>query len=227
MEQFSRAYCTQGAKKILVIAPHGDDEVLGCGGYLLHQKEQGAKIQIVIGTIGGDDKRQKFRVRLAESKLVATELNADFSFLYKGKDAKLDTVPAYDIISQLDKIIDSYRPDEIFLNYKSHHQDHIKVHDCAMAAIRLREGYSPKLIALYEYPFITGGGDEVKGGRLYFDISKYIEGKVRLFELYASQIRQAPSPLNASGIKTLAAVRGLECGIQYAERFYIQKMILQ
>ena len=42
-------------KKILVIAPHADDEVLGCGGYLLHQAENGADISIVIGTIGGAD----------------------------------------------------------------------------------------------------------------------------------------------------------------------------
>ena len=34
------------AKKILVIAPHADDEVLGCGGYLLHQKAIGAEIFI-------------------------------------------------------------------------------------------------------------------------------------------------------------------------------------
>ena len=41
-------------KQILVIAPHVDDEVLGCGGYLLHQKELGADIFILVGTIGCD-----------------------------------------------------------------------------------------------------------------------------------------------------------------------------
>ena len=53
-------------KKILVIAPHADDEILGCGGYLLHQKQIGADIHIVIGALGGEDKRQDFELRKRE-----------------------------------------------------------------------------------------------------------------------------------------------------------------
>ena len=57
---------TEERKKILVIAPHADDEVLGCGGYLIHEKARGAEIFLVIGTIGGTDKRQDYDTRMAE-----------------------------------------------------------------------------------------------------------------------------------------------------------------
>lgn len=213
-------------KKILVIAPHGDDEVLGCGGYLLQQSKEGAEIHNILGTIGGTDKRQSFAVRLIESKAVAGRIKAHLVYLYPNMDALLDTLPSRDIITRLDEEIDKVRPDEIFVNYRSHHQDHIKMYDCAIASIRLREGYSPRLVALYEYPFVTDGMDLIKGGKMYCNITDVIDEKVALFNLYASQIRQTPSPLNEQGIKKLASIRGMECGMEYAEKYYIQKMIL-
>lgn len=35
-------------KKILIIAPHGDDEVLGCGGYMLDQIKKGAEVHVLM-----------------------------------------------------------------------------------------------------------------------------------------------------------------------------------
>ena len=213
-------------KTIMVIAPHADDEVLGCGGYLLHQVEEGARVVVVLGTIGGINERQNFEMRLAEATQVNKQLGSELFYLFKNKDAMLDTVPSLEITAKLDQYIEQYRPDEIFINYRSRHQDHIKMYDCAMASMRLKEGYMPKLIALYEYPFVSDGLDIVRGGKIYHDITDNIDEKVALFNLYASQVKAAPSPLNESGIKALASIRGLECGMEYAEMFYVQKMLL-
>ena len=213
-------------KTIMVIAPHADDEVLGCGGYLLHQVKESARVVVVLGTIGGINERQNFEMRYAEAKQVNEKLGAELFYLFKDKDAMLDTVPSLEITSMLDKYIEQYRPDEIFINYRSRHQDHIKMYDCAMASMRLKEGYMPKLIALYEYPFVSDGLNIVRGGKIYHDISDNIDKKVELFNLYASQVKDPPSPLNESGIKSLASLRGLECGMKYAEMFYVQKMLL-
>ncbi len=213
-------------KKILVIAPHADDEVLGCGGYLLHQAEAGAEIHLVIGTIGGTDKRQDYDVRLREFEDVCMALQCSGRLIFKNKDAILDTVPSFELTKAIDGYIDTIHPDEIFLNYRSRHQDHIKMYDCAMASLRLREGYMPKFVALYEYPFVSDGLDIVRGGKVYHDISDVMTAKVEMFKLYKTQVREAPSPLNSNGIRTLAAIRGLESGMKYAEMFYVQKMII-
>lgn len=213
-------------KRILVIAPHADDEVLGCGGYLLHQKALGADIMIIIGTIGGRDKRQSFKARFSEFKEVCKALNAKSVILFIDRDARLDTIPSFNITCNLDQQIDSFRPDEVFINYRSLHQDHIKMYDCALASMRLREGYAPRMVALYEYPFATTQVGPIGGGFMYHDITDCIDGKVGLFELYGSQIRQTPSPLNSEGIKALARIRGVECGVGYAEKFYVQKAML-
>ncbi len=213
-------------KRILVIAPHADDEVLGCGGYLMHQAEAGAAIAIIIGTIGGSDKRQNLEVRRNEFLDVCNAIGAHGQYLFENKDAILDTVPSLELTKSIDKYIDLLRPDEIFINYRSRHQDHIKMYDCAMASIRLREGYMPKFVALYEYPFVSDGLDIVRGGKVYHDITDVIDSKVELFKLYKSQVKESPSPLNEVGIKTLASIRGLECGMKFAEMFYVQKMII-
>lgn len=213
-------------KRILVIAPHADDEVLGCGGYLIHEKARGAEILLVIGTIGGTDRRQDYDTRMAEFNAVCSALGARGEVLYKNMDAMMDTLPAFDITSRLDRIVDDFRPEEIFINYRSLHQDHIKLYECALASVRLREGYSPRLVALYEYPFATTQVGPIGGGFMYHDISDCIEGKVALFELYATQIRETPSPLNREGVLALARIRGVECGVGYAEKFYVQKMML-
>lgn len=213
-------------KKILVLAPHADDEVLGCGGYLLHEAKRDCEIRIVIATIGGDDKRQNIEERLDEFNKVCSYIGAKGDVLFLNYDAKLDELNARELTSRIDNIIDEFKPDEVFLNYKSRHQDHIKMYDCAMASFRLREGWMPKLIALYEYPFVSDGLDIVLGGKMYHNISDNIEEKIVLFELYESQIRKSPSPLNADGIRKFSAFRGIEAGVEYAELFYIQKMIV-
>lgn len=213
------------SKRILVIAPHADDEVLGCGGYLLHCKKQGAEIVLVIGTIGGTDTRQDYSTRLNEFNSVCSRINAKGSVLFQRKDAVMDTIPSFEITSRLDNIIDKFRPDEVFINYRSLHQDHIKMYECALASCRLREGYAPRLIALYEYPFATTQVGPIGGGYMYHDISDCIDDKVSLFEEYATQIRKTPSPLNRNGIMALARIRGVECGVDYAEKFYVQKIM--
>ena len=211
-------------KKILVIAPHADDEILGCGGYLLHQTREGAEIVIVIGTIGGTDVRQPFDKRMGEFKSVCAALNAKWIILYKGLDAILDTVSSFELTTKIDKIVDGFKPDEVFINALSRHQDHVKLYNCAIASMRLREGYEPQMIALYEYPFTLQGYEMPAGGKVYHNISDVIEEKIKLFELYKTQIREKPSPLNRKGITALAAIRGLENGCDYSEMFYLQKM---
>lgn len=209
-------------KKILIVAPHGDDEVLGCGGYLLREKDKGAKIHILFGAVGGTDWRQNAAERMEEIANVCEQLGATFSVIKMNHDAVLDTVSSMEITTAIDKAIAEFEPDEFLFNSPSRHQDHVKLYNCALAALRLKEGFMPPMVALYEYPFTLAYYDVVPGGKMYVDITEQINDKVKLFELYKSQIKHSPSPLNADGIMTLARARGLECGKKYAEVFYIQ-----
>jgi hypothetical protein len=60
---------------------------------------------------------------------------------------------------------------------------------------------------------------------MYVDISNSINKKLEAFKLYKSQNKKSPSPLTVESVKTLAAMRGMQCGKEYAELIYVQKII--
>ena len=213
------------SKRILVISPHADDEILGCGGYLASQRDLGSEIHIAYVTIGIKDAPEKEAVRFLEAEEVCKRLHASHEILIKDYDGELDMLPTRFFVSQFDAIFDRVQPDEVFINYPSWHQDHRKVYDSAMAALRFRQGFMPRFVALYEYPFILNQDIYISGGLWYHDITDSLDEKIAIFNLYKSQIKQAPSPLNPDGIRQLAMVRGTECCVKYAELFYLQKMI--
>ncbi len=212
-------------KRILVISPHADDEILGCGGYLASQRDQGAEIHIVYATIGIKGDTLKDSDRADEAARVCRRLHASHQVLIENADGELDMVPTRFFVSEFDAIFDDFKPDELFINYPSWHQDHKKVYDSATAALRFRQGFMPPFVVLYEYPFILNQIVHIGGGLWYHDITESLDEKITLFALYQSQIKSDPSPLNPNGVRQLAMVRGTECGVQYAELFYIQKML--
>ena len=98
------------------------------------------------------------------------------------------------------------------------------MYECARVCMRLKEGWIPKIYGLYEYIFVDPLSLP-QGGLMYIDISNSIDKKLEAFKLYKSQNKKSPSPLNVNNIKTFAAMRGLQCGKEYAELIYIQKII--
>lgn len=213
-------------KKILIVSPHADDEILGCYGYISSEIKKGALVHVIYGAVGGVDSKQVRNLRSEEIDNVACEVGFTWSVLSYDKDAEMDTMTDREVISYIDKQIAEFQPDEVFVNYPSRHQDHKKMYECTMAAMRLKEGFMPSFFALYEYPFITGV-EVPNGGCMYFDITDRINDKCNVFSLYKSQVKSQPSPLNEEGIKALARIRGIECGVRYAEMFYVQKMLVK
>ncbi len=212
------------AKTILVIAPHADDEVLGCGGYMIKEIEKGAKVYVLFGTIGGSDVRQPIDERKSEVEKVAKACGFDYGVIAYNYDAMMDKIEDKKIIGVIDKAIADLKPDEVLVNYPSRHQDHKKMYECCMAAMRLKEGFMPPFFALYEYPFITNM-EVPNGGLFYYNIEDVLDRKVSLFGLYKTQVKASPSPLNEEGIRSIARMRGMESGVKYAEMFYIQKLV--
>lgn len=216
-------------KKILVIAPHADDDILAFGGYLIDEIAKGAEVHMRIGTIGGVHKLQNFDVRIKEFESVMEGLGIPperYSYYYKGYDAEMEKITIREIATKIDADLDSIRPDEVFCCYPSTHQDHIRMHQAFMVSMRLRDGYMPPLVAFGEYPFILTSMDIPNGGRWYHPLSQEtLSKKVELFLRYKTQVKPSPSALGERGVIQLASTRGFESGVEYAELFYIQKIV--
>ena len=219
--------------RILVLAPHADDEVVGCGGMIARRAREGDHVHVVVAAIGGLKHRHLRKAatvlaRRAELARAAEVLGvAETTVLYEGLDMRLDTIPQVELVTTLDRILDAARYDEVYFPYASHNHDHQRLFSAGYAALRTVTGRcSPRLVALYEYAYVGWNPEEIRGGKLYVDISDTLEVKLRAFEAYASQIKPPPHPCSLHGIRTLAHMRGLEAAVSAAELFYVQRLLV-
>ncbi len=210
-------------KQIMIISPHGDDEILGLGGYIINEIQKGNKVHIIFGTDGYPENDNSI-IRANEIADVAKFVGFTYEILYHNMDCLLYTIDKREITRIIDKRIEELKPDEFYCCYPSHHQDHETMYECSRICMRLKTGWIPRIYGVYEYPFINNGCIP-EGGLLYIDITYSFDKKLKAFELYKSQNKKYPSPLNNDSIETLAKMRGMECGCKYAELIYIKKII--
>lgn len=197
----------------LVVSPHADDEIIGCGGTIARSTDGGYEVEVVI--LGIDDEG----VRLVELEAAMDTLGVPkWSVLYPGMDGYLDTLPLRKIVSDLDSIIDEAKPVGVYYSPPQHHQDHTVCFKAVTAALRpwARE-CQPEVIATYEIP---AWYQQPSGGCMYVDITGYLAAKMEAASCYESQITEN-GPVSLRGIRDLAQVRGREIGREHAELFTV------
>ena len=222
----------------LVIAPHADDEVLGCGGFMWKQATAKKKVDLVVVAVGGIHHPHlavaaTYEQRYRELEKSCMILNCNLvGVLFPNMDMRLDTVAMVDIVSKLDAIIAAGNYDSVLLPYPSLNHDHQIVFDAAWSALRPSNKLGISTIACYEYGYVQhqpAHSFAPFGGKIYYPLTKQAyNAKIEALRCYSSQLRPAPSPASEQVVETLAKFRAIECrisGAQYAELFYLQKMI--
>jgi LmbE family N-acetylglucosaminyl deacetylase len=216
--------------RILIVSPHGDDEVLGCGGMIARATDNGNEVTILYGGVGGLQHRHleqaaTFDERIVEIGNACLVLGVQhWQILFPELDMRLDTLPQLDIVSKLDRLLDEGY-DHVYIPYPSHNSDHQALHRACMAALRPGAHNGISLIALYEYVYPGWCQYTEQGGRLYVDISNHLERKLEALSCYRSQLRNGNSPCSPTGVRALAAIRGLEASVQYAELFHLLQLV--
>ncbi|MBC3804229.1 hypothetical protein GH808_07250 [Acetobacterium fimetarium] len=224
--------------RTLILTPHCDDETIGCGGLIhkLHRTNPSSEIFIVV--VARDksfstsvSRYVSIEERTDEMKNALLKLggNIKVEFLsesegYSYKDGELDLVPKRVYVTELDKIINSFKPSAVLFPYASHHQDHKLVNEVVLAS--LRPSFSTnfiKLKAMYEYPYYDSWNlHKVDLTKLYVDLDESdIAAKSAALGCYRSQVqRNQLDPLDQSAILDLAKVRGREVSTMFAEVLY-------
>ncbi len=226
------------SKKVLVIAAHPDDEILGCGGTLARHTKEGDVVHILIVAEGATS-RDDDRNRDARSEEIndlsrsagkaAAILGAEKPVFLGLPDNRLDSLSLLDVVKPIEVIVEDIQPDIVYTHYSGDlNIDHRIVSTAAMTACRPLPGSSVRAIYCFETLSSTGWDNndcDFRPNR-WIDISETMDKKIAALEAYEQEMRPFPHARSLEAVAALARVRGSSVGIHAAEAFAVVREII-
>lgn len=215
-------------KKVLVIAPHADDEVLGCGGTILKMISCGVAVNICYVTSPYFPNWTNEYISNRKKEIELFKKSASIEAIYKlDYGAATLTVQNQSKISKnISEIVKKVNPDTVLIPFPGDlHTDHTIVNKASKVACR---PFHSNVKNIWEYETLseTEWGDIPFSPNLYVDIEDHIDKKISLMEIYKSEIFKFPHPRSKESIKILSKKRGTEAFLNNAESFSIVREII-
>ena len=210
--------------KILVIAPHPDDEVLGMGGTIKKLSKKNKIILCVVseGATAQYKDKKMIKVRRDSCKKTAKILGISQTIFLDYPDMRLN-LSHLDINKKLEEIIEKYKPEIVYTAPKNDlNLDHQMVFNSTLVACRPKSGV--KQILCYE---IQGNTKVPFVPNVFENIEKEFPYKIKGFKMYKSEIEEFPNPRSIAAIENLAIQRGVESGTKKAEAFELIRVVNQ
>lgn len=219
-------------RKLIVISPHPDDEILGAGGMLLKYRDMGWETVWLNVTDMKQEygyEESKVAERSAQILEVRKELGITQFYNLGLKPASLTEYPTDELVEKISAIFRQELPEVVLLPYYADvHTDHGEVFKAAYACTKNFRYPSVKKVMcmeiLSETDYAVAGDGFVPN--CFVDISSYMDEKIRIMSLYKSEIQKAPFPRSEESIRALGTLRGSQAGSRYAEGFKLIKEII-
>jgi LmbE family N-acetylglucosaminyl deacetylase len=218
------------SKKVLIVAAHPDDEVLGCFGTVARLIKQGYEAYTLIL---GEGKTSRDESRIVENKKDEIEvLNSEIQkandiigvkkvFVESFPDNRFDSVDLLDIIKVVSKVKEEVKPDIIFTHYEHDlNIDHQITYKAVITATRpmedepVSEIYSFEILSSTEWNYPLSFSPDI-----FYDISETIDLKVNAMKEYKSELCEYPHPRSLEGIELNAKYHAMRVGKRYVEAF--------
>ena len=224
------------SKKILIIAAHPDDEVLGCFGAVARMVKEGDEAYTLILGEGktSRDERRSVENKKAELNILNQEIekansviNIKKTFIENFPDNRFDSVDLLDIVKAILKVKEEIKPDIIFTHYENDlNIDHQITYQAVVTATRPMEDESVKEIYSFEVLSSTEWNYPLSfSPDLFFDISETIKLKKEAMKQYDSELCQFPHPRSIEGIELNAKYHGMRVGKTHVEAFKTVRVI--
>ena len=230
-------------QRLLVIAPHPDDEVLGCGGLMYKIKQNKGNVYVLFLTVGGTQDfsqkgRSSIKEREREIKHVAKYLHIDeYAIAFPGDQyhLKLDMLGQYQLIQHIERIspvsLERVKPTIVLIpSPYSYNQDHVIAATAAHTSLRPTEPLTKHFVSnvlAFEVPADGWTLHEARQPNFFLPLTpKEIKIKSKALRLYSSQYRPPLNPRSPEAIETLAALRGTQCQSPYAEAYHVYRIVL-
>ena len=220
-------------KRVLIIAAHPDDELLGSAGTLMYLISKGYKVKIIFlcdGESSRNINQKTIKSLINQRKKQAIKVSKLCKFnepvFANFPDNKLDTIPLLEIIKFIEREIKKFKPSILIThNENDLNIDHRLTFKAVITATRPSTKTFVKSIYCFETPSSTENNfSKIKTSfnpNIYFDITKFMSEKLKILKIYKNELRKYPHSRSLESIKVLAKYRGTQIGTHYAEAFYL------
>lgn len=231
-------------RTLLVIAPHPDDEIFGCGGLISRMKRAGGKVYILYLTVGTTKDFSKkgsstLDERMKEIEKVSRYMGFDgYRVAFPGDDyhLQLDALPQKQLIHEIERgegiSLEAIKPTTLAIpSSYDYNQDHRAANRAAITATRPVPGEFKHLVPTvleYEFPYFTWTSEaERPSPNVFVSLDeKTLKAKLHALSLYKSQMKVKHSPISEHGAEMLARLRGIHAGMRAAEAFILRRTFL-
>jgi len=217
---------------VLVIAPHPDDEVLGCGGTIKKLTNSGIKVVVLIITRGkkelySDEKITNVRKEaLAAHRILGVYETRFLNFIAPD----LDLVSLAELSKEINSVIIEFNIGTIYLPHLGDiHHDHKAVFNAGLVAARPVNNNTVRRIYSYETlsetEWAAPKSDDAFIPTTFIDISDVFSKKLEAMQCFRTQLKEFPNPRSIKAIESLSLYRGSTVGVYHAEAFITIRVI--
>jgi len=219
-------------RRILVLAAHPDDEILGCGATIRRLVGSGAEAHALVlgtglaarrGTSNGFSSEELERLR-TNARASADVIGFKTISFEDFPDNRMDSVDLLDVVQKINAYADKVLPDTVFTHHRADlNIDHRITYNAAITAFRPLEGCCVKQILCFETPSSTEWNfpyyHNAFSPNVFVNVESEIEEKIIALNCYETEVRAAPHPRSAESVRAIAQRWGSVAGFKSAEAF--------
>lgn len=219
-------------KRVLVVAPHPDDETLGAGGAIAKYVETGNEVTVLVvsGHLPPLYSRDDYELTVTEARKAFSVLGIAESKFLEIPATMVGEASAVFLNGEIAGVLKELEPHIVLCPFPDRHIDHRVVFESVMVATRpVGAGRCIELIAAYETLSETHWNAPHMEPNFVpnwtVDITAQIDRKIEALACYESQIPPFPGSRSLDAVKALAMFRGTQAGFAFGESFQIIRMI--
>lgn len=216
---------------VLIVVAHPDDEALGCGGMAAKLAAHGVCVRtcILSGSVTARQHRPADPDLSHDTDLAHRLLNLKPPILGDFPNISFNTIPHLELVRFIEAAMLEVRANVVFTHHPADlNNDHLHTSQACQAAARLfqRRADCPPLQALYFMEILSATDWAFPSGMngfradTFFEIGEeWLMRKLAALRAYRGVMRDFPHPRSEEIVRALAAYRGGQAGLRYAEAF--------
>jgi LmbE family N-acetylglucosaminyl deacetylase len=224
--------------KVLIVAAHPDDEILGCGATAARLAQEGSEVYFAIlgegitSRHGAREAAETGQLSLLHehTHAAARMIGVKEVFLHKLPDNRLDTIPLLEVVKKIEDLVKKLEPEVIYTHHAGDlNIDHGIVNRAVLTATRPLAGHPVREIYTFEVPSSTEWAfqrlEPIFRPNVFVDISHTLEAKIAAMACYQTEARQFPHPRSPEALRAIATRWGSVAGFGAAEAFELVRSL--